>query len=183
VHFTADTEFRELLEEVRAPASHREPEGNLLSLMKRGLEAYWRELQKQRFGVGRKPRRVRREAVGKSPARSRHVPAAVSREVYLRDDGRCTFCSKDGRRCGARRYLQLDHVTPWAVDGQSSVENLRLRCRAHNLHAARLYFGAGFMRNKQGRAAATGSAAALSSASRESVQREASSALDASPED
>jgi 5-methylcytosine-specific restriction endonuclease McrA len=185
VHFTADAEFRELLEEVRALASHRELDGNLLRLMKRGLEAYRRELQKQRFGVGRKPRRVRREAVGesKSHTRSRHVPAAVSREVYLRDDGRCTFCSKDGRRCGARRFLQLDHVTPWAVEGQSSVENLRLRCRAHNLHAARLYFGAGFIRKKQGRAPATESAAALSLASRESVQRKASCALRASPED
>jgi hypothetical protein len=148
VHFTADAEFRELLEEVRALASHREPAGNLLSLMKGGLEAYRRELQKQRFGVGRKPRRIQRETIGRSPARSRHIPAAVSREVYLRDDGRCTFCSKDGRRCGARRFLQLDHVTPWAVEGQSSVENLRLRCRAHKLHAARLYFGVGFIRRK-----------------------------------
>jgi hypothetical protein len=52
VHFTADAEFRELLEEVRALASHREPDGNLLRLMKRGLEAYRRELQKQRFGGG-----------------------------------------------------------------------------------------------------------------------------------
>jgi hypothetical protein len=154
VHFTSDAEFLELLEEVRALASHREPEGNLLRLMKRGLEAYRRELQKQRFGVGRKPQRVRREA-GKSPKRSRHIPAAVSREVYLRDDGRCTFCSQDGQRCGARRFLQLDHVAPWAVQGESNVENLRLRCRAHNLHAARLFFGAGFIRKKQSRAPAT----------------------------
>jgi hypothetical protein len=42
-------------------------------------------------------------------------------------------------------------VTPWAVEGQSSVENLWLRCRAHHLQAARLYFGACFMRKKQGR--------------------------------
>jgi HNH endonuclease len=184
VHFTADAEFRELLEEVRALASHREAVGNLLRLMKRGLEAYRRELQKQRFGVGRKPRRLQRGAVGesKSHTRTRHVPTAVSREVYLRDEGRCTFCSKHGRRCGARRFLQLDHVTPWAVEGQSSVENLRLRCRAHNLHAARLYFGAGLCK-KQGRAPATKGAAALSSASRESTQHRASCAFGASPED
>jgi hypothetical protein len=108
---------------------------------------------------------------------------AVSREVYLRDDGRCTFCSTDGRRCGARRFLQLDHVTPWAVEGPSSVENLRLRCPTHNLHAARLYFGTGFIRKKQGRAPATKGAAALSSASRESTQHRASCAFGASPED
>jgi hypothetical protein len=77
---------------------------------------------------------------------------------------------------GARRFLRLDHVTPWAVQGQSSVENLRFRCRAHNLHAARLYFGAWFMRKKQGRTPVTEGAAALSSASRGSVPRKASSA-------
>ena len=56
VRFTADAEFCELLEEVRALASHREPGGDLMSLVKHGLEAYRRELQKERFGVGRKPR-------------------------------------------------------------------------------------------------------------------------------
>src|SRR5450432_3272117 len=144
VRFTADAEFRELLEEVRALASHREPTGDLLSLVKRGLETYRRELQKERFGVGRKARRIRIEPTeGAEPTRrSRHVPAAVAREVYLRDGGCCTFCSADGRRCGARRFLEIDHVTPWAAHGQTTVENLRRRCRAHNQHAARGYFGA-----------------------------------------
>jgi hypothetical protein len=157
VHFTADSEFRELLEEVRALASHSEPEGDLLRLMKRGLEAYQRELQKRRFGVGRKPRPLAR-VVGASrqadvalPPRSRHVPAELARAVYSRDGGQCTFCSIDGRRCGARRFLQLDHAKPWAVGGESTLDNLRLRCRAHNLHSARRYFGVSFMRKKQSR--------------------------------
>src|SRR5450432_3451746 len=144
VRFTADAEFREILEEVRALASHREPGGDLLSLLKRGLEAYRRELQKERFGVGQKPRRIRiKPTEGAEPARrSRHVPMALARAVYLRDGGSCTFCSEDGRRCGARRFLELDHITPWAAHGETTVENLRLRCRAHNQHSARGYFGA-----------------------------------------
>jgi 5-methylcytosine-specific restriction endonuclease McrA len=175
VHFTADAEFLELLEEVRALASHREVGGDLLGLMKRGLEAYRRELKKQRFGVGCRPQRARGEAapggwrvesleqsarVARDRAlntrgardvaerRSRRVPAAVARAVYARDDGCCTFCSAEGRRCGARRFLELDHVVPWAAGGASTVENLRLRCRAHNQHAARRYFGENFMRKK-----------------------------------
>jgi len=113
-------------------------------LMKRGLEAYRRELQKERFGLGAKPRHVRcGNAEGAEPAsRARSVRAAVAREVYVRDGGCCTFCSEDGQRCGARRFLELDHITPWAVGGESTVENLRLRCRAHNQHSARRYFGA-----------------------------------------
>jgi len=124
-----------------------QPAGDLLSLMKRGLVAYRRELQKERFGVGRKPRRVRSKSVEytESARRSRHVPAAVARAVYLRDCGGCTFYSEDGRRCGARRFLELDHVTPWAVGGETKLENLRLRCRAHNQCSARSYFGADFI--------------------------------------
>jgi HNH endonuclease len=207
VHFTADAEFRELLEEVRALASHRQAGGDLLSVMKRGLEAYRRELKKQRFGVGSKPRRapgevaLRGKRVGGSErsahdrhdandahggrdandaqdgrdandaqdgrdahggalstqgtpeiaeprSRSRRVPAAVARAVYVRDEGCCTFCSAEGRCCGTRRFLEFDHVVPWAAGGASTVENLRLRCRAHNQHSARRYFGANFMRDK-----------------------------------
>jgi len=147
VHFTADGEFKRLLDEVRALASHRLPNGELSSLMMRALEAFRRELLKQRYGVGRQARRTKRASVDPTEIvsglvrRSRHVPAAVAREVYLRDGGCCTFCAASGQRCGARRYLQIDHVTPWAKLGESTLDNLRLRCRAHNQHAAREHFG------------------------------------------
>ncbi|MES1176220.1 MAG: HNH endonuclease [Myxococcales bacterium] len=156
VNFTADGEFRELLEEVRALLSHAEPKGDLQAVMKRGLEALRGELLKKKFGVGRKSCRTRltiREpsavlgsSAGLSLKRSRHVPAAVAREVYVRDEGRCTFCADDGRRCGERRLLQLDHVIPHAAGGEATVGNLRLRCRAHNLYAARVHFGREHMR-------------------------------------
>jgi 5-methylcytosine-specific restriction endonuclease McrA len=156
VNFTADGEFRELLEEVRALLSHSEPKGDLLTVMKRGLEALRGELLKKRFGVGRKPRRVNSRTsepryASESPERqtskrTRHVAAAVAREVYVRDQGRCTFCADDGRRCGERRLLQLDHVIPHAEGGEPTVTNLRLRCRAHNLHTARAHFGREYVR-------------------------------------
>ena len=156
VNFTADGEFRELLDEVRALMSPSEPKGDLQAVMKRGLEALRSELLKLRFGVGRKPRRVqlrKREARSASPSlglpmsnRTRHVSAAVAREVYMRDQGCCTFCADDGRRCGERRLLQLDHVLPHAEGGEPTVGNLRLRCRAHNLHTARAYFGKEYVR-------------------------------------
>jgi 5-methylcytosine-specific restriction endonuclease McrA len=154
VHFTADAEFRELLEEVRALASHGQPRGELLPLMKRALRAYRSELQKTRFGVGRKPRRVRdaNSGVAKTARRSRHVPAEVSREVYRRDDGCCSFVSRDGRRCGAKQFLEIDHVKPWAEGGPATVDNLRLRCRAHNQHSARNHFGSEHVRDAMSRA-------------------------------
>jgi hypothetical protein len=62
--------------------------------------------------------------------------------VYLRDDARCSFVAHDGRRCDARALLELDHAEPWARLGEAGVDNLRLRCRAHNQWHARECFGA-----------------------------------------
>src|SRR4051812_17285957 len=171
VNFTADGDFRELLEEVRALLSHTEPKGDLMRVMKRGLEALRSELLKKRFGVGRKPRHVRSttskpQAASEARApqrashfgtpegakRTRHVTAAVAREVYVRDQGRCTFCADDGRRCGEWHLLQLDHVVPHAQGGAQTVANLRLRCRAHNLHTAREHFGRECIRSATERA-------------------------------
>jgi hypothetical protein len=114
VHFTADAEFRDLLEEVRALVSHAQPKGELLPIMKRALRAYRFELHKKRFGVSRKPRDAADAGVSASNSgkRSRHVSATVARAVYERDGGCCTFCSDDGRRCGGRRFLELDHIQP-----------------------------------------------------------------------
>jgi hypothetical protein len=184
VHFTADGEFRELLERVRGLAGHRLPSGDLMTLLKRGLEAYERELMKERFALGRNargssgPTPVHAAPAASSqadlsapappepelstseppnldpqstpsanpkpkpkpkPNLTRHCPAAVARAVFVRDGRRCTYVSPDGRRCSERRCLELDHVEPWAVGGESTIENLRLRCRAHNQRYARQY--------------------------------------------
>ena len=187
VHFTADAGFRELLERVRGLAGHRLPNGDLMTLLKSGLEAYERELTKERFALGRKPRRSRgvapapsapsppsepseadlsatvmRKPEGSRPEPSdlatqstsnsssssssssnpnRHVPAAVARAVFVRDGQQCSYVAPSGRRCGARWCLELDHVDPRAVGGESTIENLRLRCRAHNQRYARQYYG------------------------------------------
>ena len=158
VHFTADGEFRELLEKARALTSHRVPGSDLAGLMKLGLEALIRETEKKRFAVGRKPKahppggsdiagaEVNRHDQCKTGGRSRHVPAAVARTVYARDDGQCTFVAQDGKRCGARDFIEIDHVDPFAVGGASNAENLRLRCRAHNQQHARRYFGKSYIR-------------------------------------
>src|SRR6188768_1833978 len=71
----------------------------------------------------------------------RRCPAAVARAVFLRDGRQCSYVSPEGRRCSARRCLELDHVNPRAVGGDNTIENLRLRCRAHNQRYARQCFG------------------------------------------
>jgi len=74
-----------------------------------------------------------------SPPR-RYIRASVQREVRLRDDNQCTYCSPDGHRCTERYRLEFDHVVPFALGGSNEADNLRLTCRAHNmLHAERAF--------------------------------------------
>jgi len=69
VHFTADGEFCELLDRVRGLAGHRLPSGDLMTVLKRGLEAYERELEKERFAVGRQtPRSRNAGAMSRAPS-------------------------------------------------------------------------------------------------------------------
>ena len=58
-----------------------------------------------------------------------------------RDGGRCAFLAMDGRRCTERKFLEWHHVKPYAPDGEMSVENISLRCRAHNVSEAESIFG------------------------------------------
>jgi 5-methylcytosine-specific restriction endonuclease McrA len=71
---------------------------------------------------------------------SRYVPAAIRRAVWKRDVGRCTYVDHEGNCCKQTHFLQLDHRLPYALGGVPTLENLRLRCAAHNLlHAEQIY--------------------------------------------
>jgi len=71
---------------------------------------------------------------------SRYIPASVKHQVTKRDSGRCSYIAPDGTMCCETRNLEYDHVFPFALGGKSTVENLRLVCRAHNqLYAERVF--------------------------------------------
>lgn len=77
------------------------------------------------------------------PKRTRHIPADVRRQVSRRDGRTCAFVGAGDRRCGARGFLEFHHVTPYARGGDASVENIQLRCRAHNQYESDLVFATG----------------------------------------
>ena len=70
------------------------------------------------------------------------IAASVKHQVWLRDGGRCTWLSEDGRRCTARHYLQYDHIKMVCQGGSNEADNLRLRCAAHNRLAYTLHANA-----------------------------------------
>ena len=74
----------------------------------------------------------------KSRASGRAIPAAVKREIWQRDRGRCRYVDPHtGRRCTSRHLLQIDHVLPYTLGGGSDPGNLRLLCHAHHRHRHR----------------------------------------------
>jgi hypothetical protein len=77
--------------------------------------------------------------------RSRTIPAAVRREVWRRDSGRCCYEDGRGRRCRETSSIEFHHKTPFAVGGQPTLQNIELRCAAHNQYQADLDFGRHFM--------------------------------------
>ncbi len=83
--------------------------------------------------------------------RSRYIPIRVKREVWNRDQGRCTFVSPiNGRKCLSRHRLQVDHIKPYFMGGASNdSKGLRLLCFAHNqLEAAKKIPNFGRLRRK-----------------------------------
>lgn len=136
LHLTISRATRDRLREVQALLSHQLPDGNPAVIFDRALELLYQHLSRERAGATDRPR-----APQPPKARSRHIPAAVKREVWKRDGGRCAFVGRQGR-CPERRFLEYHHVVPHAADGPPTASNIELRCRAHNVYEAEQHFGA-----------------------------------------
>ncbi len=69
-----------------------------------------------------------------APAREQsiYIPYEKLRQVFERDGGCCTWVGEDGRRCGSRFQVEVDHVTPPRFGGRATLDDLRLLCRPHN---------------------------------------------------
>jgi hypothetical protein len=88
----------------------------------------------------------RREKQSVCPAKvdpkARSATPKLRREIFQRDQEQCTYQNSEGRRCESKSYLQIDHIKPYALGGETKRENLRLLCFAHNQLEARKIFGA-----------------------------------------
>jgi hypothetical protein len=69
------------------------------------------------------------------------IDQATRRAVLERDGLGCTWRGPDGVRCNAKAWLEYDHIQPRGKGGDSSPNNVRLLCRAHNRRAAEQTYG------------------------------------------
>ena len=143
---TVDAETYEQLRYAQALLGHAVPTGDVAEVLRRALKELVHRLEQNKFAKCVRPGR------GRTSNDPRHIPAAVRRQVWQRDEGRCTFVSEAGHRCESRARLEFDHVEPLARGGLTSISGLRLRCHAHNQYEAERAFGEGFMRTRRERA-------------------------------
>jgi 5-methylcytosine-specific restriction endonuclease McrA len=136
VQFTASAETYEKLRLAPDLLRHQIPDGDLDQIVQRALMALLENLTRQKLAATENPRRGRPTA-----PHSRHIPAEVKRAAWLRDGGRCAFEGAKGRRCRESGFLEFHHVKPYAAGGEATIDNIQLRCRAHNGYEAELYFG------------------------------------------
>jgi len=133
-HVTVSARFLRKLEEAAAALSHSHPGATSDVILEAGLDLLLAQAEKRK-GVVEKPRKSPRSA------KTDHIPAHVRRAVWVRDGGKCQWPLASGGICGCTRRLQFDHIQPLALGGKSTVDNVRILCRSHNLLAARLSFG------------------------------------------
>jgi hypothetical protein len=138
VQVTIGSDTLEKLRLAKDLLRHAVPSGDEAVIFDRALTALLADIAQKKFAAAEKPR-----ASGAPAAGSRHVPADVKRKVWMRDLGRCAFVGTGGKRCDERGFLEFHHVTPFAVGGEASFDNIQLRCRRHNACESRLYFGDG----------------------------------------
>jgi hypothetical protein len=124
------------LQRARDLMRHTVPSGDLSEIVDRAVTALLKELERAKCGFVERPR-VTPASVGRR--RGRAIPSAVRRAVWGRDAGRCAFVGEEGR-CGETGFLEFHHVLPFADGGQATVENIQLRCRAHNAYEAEQWF-------------------------------------------
>ena len=141
---TLARETHEKLRRAQALARHTLPGGDVGSILDRALTLLIDDLERRRFARVASPR----PSPGESPASGRHIPAAVRRAVWQRDEGRCAFVGRTGR-CRETAFLEFHHVAPYAAGGAATADNIQLRCRAHNQYEARLFFGDTLVRERQ----------------------------------
>ena len=135
VQFTVSRATHDKLRRAQDLLRHSIPNGDPAAIFDKALTLLLADLEQAKLAATERPRGARPPATG-----SRHIPAAVRREVWKRDGGQCAFVGANGR-CTERGFLEFHHVRPYADGGASVVDNLEIRCRAHNLHEAEQYFG------------------------------------------
>ena len=170
LHMTIDQETHDALLKLQDLERHKVPNGDLAKIIKASVLGRLELVERQKCGKTKRAQKAReqeswieegkaatearasvKEQVGQQPSgaiasgrlkvNSRHIPALVKRKVWKRDNGRCAFVGRGGRRCSVKGRLEYHHIQAYALGGPATVENIALRCRTHNAYEGVRFFG------------------------------------------
>jgi hypothetical protein len=135
LQFTISKETHDELRHVQNLLCREIPDGDPAAIFERALHLLAHDIEKRKLAATTKGLPPRGSRSG-----SRDIPAHVRRTVWKRDGGQCAFHGRVGR-CTERRFLEWHHVQPFGYQGPAVVENISLRCRAHNVYESEQVFG------------------------------------------
>jgi hypothetical protein len=131
-----DAELLEKLDRIQALRSHADPSFSYIELLKFMASDILKRLDPTEKEKTKAEKARSHPTPGVKPKSRIAIPASTKRQVWVRDQGKCTF--KD---CNSTRFLEIDHIVPVALGGSSDSSNLRLRCRGHNQRYAVSVYG------------------------------------------
>jgi hypothetical protein len=123
VQFTASAATREKLRRAQELLRHRIPSSDIAEVLDLALNLLVQDLEKTKFATTDRPRQSNSEMAA--------VHAGGSDDAAVRAN---ELLPRTGQ-------LEFDHIRPHADGGAANVDNVRLLCRPHNQHEARLFFG------------------------------------------
>ena len=138
---TVGRALKDDLETLAGLLSHTIRKGDLAAVLHEAVRCGIAKHGKRKGAV--KPARTVKAKAPKSPT---VVSAELRRQIWERDGGRCAWTSPEGKRCGSRWQLEVDHKEAAARGGPATLDNLRLACKGHNFRHAEETFGAEHMK-------------------------------------
>ena len=140
IEFVANEEVATKIERAKQILRHKYPKGKLEDIFNEALDLLLEKKdpirkiakQKKKEGLTSQVPSISKNTSQVIRSDSRYIPKAIQREVYTRDQARCSYKSAEGKQCGERNFLEFDHIQPFSLGGASTSENLRLLCRTHN---------------------------------------------------
>jgi hypothetical protein len=123
LHMTESRQFLDKLDAARKGQGHAQPGASAEEVIEAALDLLLAQQVKRRAEV-KQPR------IHPRPSKTGHIPAAVRREVWFRDDAKCQWPVISGGTCGSTLRLEIDHVVPRGrggpVDGGEQPAGVRL---------------------------------------------------------
>jgi hypothetical protein len=135
VRFTATAATWEKLQAAQELLRHSLRDGDVAQIFDRALTLLLADVARKKFAATNRPRSSKR-----TKRDSRDLPNALMRAVWVRDCARCRYVSASGRRCSERGRLEFHHRHRYTDGGKATLENIQLRCRAHNVYEEFLHY-------------------------------------------